>query len=673
MQALLFSWLTYLVGSYFIERKVRRILFLTAAFLTLVLYSATIYFAGDKPYLDVLLVVYFMFIFLHFPTKYKPFFVVVYILIGAGFVLSTVYFPDYSKYFVPLSGLMLVFRFYRSKGDFFVWGLLSIVASLSYLIDRELFFYANIPFVFYFVKESINSLFEQLEKEKRRYRDFVDRAISSEIQKQYSELDDELKITYKKLKVIFKLSNDTLSPLEIEDIAERVVEGLHNLGYSGVILYVNTGSFNAFKKSGFFPYMKNYLEDRFESIEKITISDDEKQIFLPLKSDKGKIGVLAVYKKEGISPKEIEYLSTYANSVAISITKTIYFKEINKLQELLEKTFESVDIGIAIVDKSYRIERANRALKEITGYELDGTIFEAIPEIEPLKRELEAVIKDRKVVDTLLSSIHRKGSIYRVKALPLISTDRDDVDKMVLVIEDVTEKEKLEAQLIETEKHAVIGKMVAGLSHDIKNPLAAISASAFAIKRRGNRLKDGRIIELAEKIEKNSTRAADIINKLLNFAKPSYYKMENVNLKEVILSSIEFAIPEKKKKDIKVYRRLRSDVYTYGDKNALQQVFINILINAVEALEDHKGVIEIKLTKDRENAVISIKDNGVGIPKDVIDEVFDPFFTTKEKGTGLGLSVVKKIIKDHNGDIEVYSREGEGTEFIIKLPLSEEE
>ncbi|WP_457640006.1 two-component system sensor histidine kinase NtrB [Persephonella sp.] len=671
MQALLFSWLTYLVGSYFLSREIRQVVPLIGAFSVLLLYWMLGTYFPENRLIDSLFVFYFMFIFLYVSSSDKLIFTGLYLLIFTGYIVSSYFFPQYAQVFVPVSGLVLLFRTYSSKIDFAVWFLITLIASVSYVFGTEVFFYGNIPFVFYFLRRNISGFFERLEKDKRRYKDFVDRAISSEIQKRHSEIDDELKITYKKLKVIFKLSNDTLSPLEIEEIAEKVVEGLHNLGYSGVVLYVDTGSFSVFKKSGFFPYMKNYLEDRFEQINKITISEDEKQIFLPLQSDRGKIGVLAVYKKEGISPKEIEYLSTYANSVAISITKTIYFKEINKLQELLEKTFESVDIGIAILDKEFNIEKANKALEKITGKKADGSIFEIIPEVQPLRKELEDVIKNKTVIDTVLSSIHRKGSIYRIKALPLISTDSDDVDKVVLIIEDVTEKEKLEAQLLETEKHAVIGKMAAGLSHDIKNPLAAISASAFAIKKRGNRLKDSKIVELAEKIEKNSSRAADIINRLLNYAKPSYYRSEKVDLKEVILSSIEFAVPDSRKKDIQIEKNLQSGVFTYGDRNSLQQVFINLLINAVEAMEG-KGKITITLTKDENSAIISIKDTGAGIPEDMLDEIFDPFFTTKEKGTGLGLSVVSRIIKDHNGKVEVYSREGEGTEFVIKLPLLED-
>ncbi|WP_457626315.1 two-component system sensor histidine kinase NtrB [Persephonella sp.] len=675
MQALIFSWLIYLITAYFLENSLKNIVYLVGAFFALIAYVSGTAYDSDFKILDSLFIIYFYFLFLHITSesnfRYKFLFSLIYFFILVSFLVLYFYAPEYVDYTVVLSGLLLIFRGYTSRLELGVWSVITIIVSLSYLPGKNLFYYTNLLFILYFIRESVSSFYRQLEKEKKRYRDFVDRAINSEIQKQYSELDDELKITYKKLKEIFKLSNYTLSPSEIEDIAERVVEGLHNLGYSGVILYINTDNYYVFKKSGFFPYMKNYLEEEFENINKITISEDEKYIFLPLKSDKEKIGVLGVYKKEGISPKEIEYLSTYANSVAISITKTIYFKEINKLQELLEKTFESVDIGVAIINKDFYIERANQALKNITGSEPDGNIFDIIPEIQPLKSEIEDVIKNKTTIDTVLSSIHRKGSIYRIKALPLISSDNADVDKIVLVIEDVTEKENLEAQLLETEKHAVIGKMAAGLSHDIKNPLAVISASAFAIKKRGNKIKDSKIVELSEKIEKNSSRAADIIDRLLNYAKPSYYKAEEVELRDVLLSSIDFAVPDSKKKDIKIYKRLKPGVFTYGDKNALQQVFINLIINAVEAM-DYKGRLDIKLTKDDSYAVISIKDYGPGIPEELIDEIFDPFFTTKERGTGLGLSVVNRIVKDHNGKIEVKSKEGEGTEFIIKLPLSED-
>ena len=675
MYALIYSWLIYAIGAYLLERNLKKILFILGAIISLGVYLSGKYFLGSNPLLNVVIPIYLTSIFLHASKELNPRLKItvsiLFFILAGIFLLLTVYNIPSSEIVIPIALMLLLIRQYRSNTEIFVWTGIVFLNLFSYLFSVELFLYTNILFVIFFVVETVKEHQLEIEKDKKRYRDFVSRAINSEFQKRYAEIDDELKITYKKLKEIFKLSNYTLFPLDIEDIAERVVEGLHNLGYSGVVLYIDVGSSPIFKKSGFFPNLKSYLVEKFEKINKITISEDEKSIFLPLISDKEKIGVLGVYKKEGTTSKEIEYLSTYANSVAISITKTIYFKEIDKLQQLLEKTFESVDIGIAIINKDFQIERANRALRELTGSQHSKNIFEIIPEIEPLKKELQSVINEKKPVDTVLSSIHRKGSIYRIKALPLMSSSSSDTDKIVLVIEDITEKEKLEAQLLETEKHAVIGKMAAGLSHDIKNPLAAISASAFAIKRKGERLKDNKIIELAEKIEKNSSRAADIINRLLNYAKPSYYRSERVNLREVILSSIEFSVPDSKKRNIKIYKKLPSDIFTYGDKNALQQVFINLIINAVEAMNS-KGRIDIRLTKNENYAVISIKDYGPGIPEDVIGDIFDPFFTTKEKGTGLGLSVVSRIIKDHQGKIEVRSQEGEGAEFIIKLPLMED-
>ncbi|WP_029522546.1 ATP-binding protein [Persephonella sp. KM09-Lau-8] len=675
MQALIFSWLTFLIGVVFLEKGLKNVKYLAGSFLTLVVIFVLSSFPLNYNLLNSLFILYFYFIFLHIFSdkswKLKGYITAYYLLVLIVYIGLFFYKPEYLNFVVPFAIFPLLFKKNYSRTDTILWVLIVLSVALSYPINHQIFYILNILFALFFIKESVQKLYIELEKEKRRYRDFVDRAINSEIQKQYAQLDDELKITYKKLKEIFKLSNYTLSPSKIEDIAERVVEGLHNLGYSGVVVYVDTGEENIYRKSGFFPNINSYLSDKFQSIEKITISPDEKHIFLPLKSDKGKIGVLGVYKKEGIMPKEIEYLSTYANSVAISITKTIYFREINKLQELLEKTFESVDIGIAIVNKDFRIEKANKALLNIIGQEPDADIFNLIPELQPLEKDFKEVIQKRKTIDTVLSSISEKGSIYRVKALPLISGDFEDTENIVLIIEDITEKEKLEAQLLETEKHAVIGKMAAGLSHDIKNPLAAIAASAFAIKKRAKTLNDNRIIQLSEKIEKNSQRASDIITRLLNYAKPSYYKIEKVDLREILLSALDLALPENLKRKVKISKRLGKNIYTYGDATALQRVFINLLMNSIEAM-NNEGKIDIRLTKNENYAVISIKDYGPGIPEDMIEHIFDPFFTTKEKGTGLGLSVVSKIIKDHRGEIEVKSKENEGTEFVVKLPLAED-
>ncbi|WP_456403059.1 two-component system sensor histidine kinase NtrB [Persephonella sp.] len=675
MEALFFSWIVLTIAVHLLNKDLEKNIFLYISSIPLLLGVISKNISPIENLTDFFYILFLLSLFLSFNTdkqlKFKIPFVVWFLSIGLISSAGNFYQKTDLSYTIPLAFLTLMLKDYKNRLDFIIWTVIVTINLITFFTFENYFYYTNTLIAVYILIHHIHTHLEKVEQEKKDYRELVDRAIQSEIQKQYSELDDELKITYKKLKEIFKLSNYTILPIKLEDIAERVVEGLHNLGYSGVVIFIEDNDKEIFKKSGFFPYIKKFKEDKFREIEKIYISEDEKSIFLPLYSDKGKIGILGVYKKEKIFPKEIEYLSTYANSVATSIAKTLYFDKINKLQELFGKTFESVDIGIAIVDKNFTVETANSALEKIVGHKITGDLFQNIPELLPLKSEIEEVISKKQPLDTVFSSVSKKGFIYRVKVLPLASTpeEKENIEKLVIIIEDITEKEKLEAQLLQTEKHAVIGKLAAGLSHDIKNPLTAVSAYAYTVKRKGEKLKDKTLISLGEKIENNSKRAEDIINKLLNYAKPSYYKEKKIDLREVLKTSIDFSIPASKRKNIKINRRLEKDVYVYGDPGSLQQVFINLIINAAESM-DYNGNIWINLRKNGNKAVIKIRDNGEGIPESIKDEIFDPFFTTKEKGTGLGLSVVKRIVNDHRGEIEFISKEGEGTEFIIKLPLA---
>lgn len=141
----------------------------------------------------------------------------------------------------------------------------------------------------------------------------------------------------------------------------------------------------------------------------------------------------------------------------------------------------------------------------------------------------------------------------------------------------------------------------------------------------------------------------------------------------MIEEAIKLSFLQAKRSDISISKRL-SNAYIKGDRNALIQLFINILINAIESIED-KGSISIKAYKDKSKglAVIKIRDTGVGIPSQYLDKIFEPFFTTKESGTGLGLAVVYRIVESHGGKIYVESEEGKGTEFTVELPLNKEE
>lgn len=243
-----------------------------------------------------------------------------------------------------------------------------------------------------------------------------------------------------------------------------------------------------------------------------------------------------------------------------------------------------------------------------------------------------------------------------------------------MIIEDITEKVEMENQILHSEKLAVIGRLVASISHEIKNPLSIINQSAYSLKRKVIRIcKENAedIITGLDRIEKSVYRANDIVERLLNFTKPYYVKVQTINLKEVLDEAIKLSYLQAKRSDVSISKRL-TNAYIKGDKNALIQLFINILINAIESIQD-KGSVNVKTYKDKDKVIIKIKDTGVGIPSQYIDKIFEPFFTTKESGTGLGLAVAYRIVESHGGKIYVESEEGKGTEFTVELPLYREE
>ncbi len=454
--------------------------------------------------------------------------------------------------------IFLIFKNFKDFRDFLLWISLLTILFLSTFTNIYLFITGlSLTIAIYYTKEIIENLFRKLELDKLRYRKLLDKAINFEIQEGLNKVNDELKITHKKLKEIFKLSNRTIRPIDLEEIGENVISGLLNLGYKGVAILIEDKNNVIFKKGGFIPEIEKYKNIDLQNFQTVKILLNSKVVIIPLKTDSKTIGAIFVYKKSEILPDEIEYLQTYTNSVSTAIAKTLYFKE----------------------------------------------------------------------------------------------------------------KEELERNLFQAEKHAVLGKLSAGISHNLKNPLAVITSSAFALRRKLEKGDIEKGLKLIDRIEKNSKRAEEIINKLLDYAKPSFYSKQKINLKEVIENSLDFIKSSIKGKDIDIKKELE-DITISGDRNFLEQAIVNILLNSVEAIEE-KGKIEISLKRENNNILLKIKDNGYGIPENIKKEIFEPYFTTKANGTGLGLSIAKKIISEHNGEIEVKTEEGKGTEFIIKFNIEE--
>jgi len=213
---------------------------------------------------------------------------------------------------------------------------------------------------------------------------------------------------------------------------------------------------------------------------------------------------------------------------------------------------------------------------------------------------------------------------------------------------------------------ATIGELAAGAAHEIRNPLTAIKSALQYLKSRPGDETSRKLLSAA--IEETG-RIDEIVSALLSFSRPTEIKRERHDLREVLDESLELITFQARKNKVLVQRRLPdAPLLIQGDKSQLKQLFLNILLNAIQAMpEGGTLAVEARLREDQK-AVVSVADAGEGIPDENMDRIFDPFFTTKKTGTGLGLSIGYNIVKSHRGDIEVRSKPGQGTTIVITLP-----
>jgi two-component system sensor histidine kinase HydH len=228
------------------------------------------------------------------------------------------------------------------------------------------------------------------------------------------------------------------------------------------------------------------------------------------------------------------------------------------------------------------------------------------------------------------------------------------------------EQRELESQLHLAERLAALGEMVAGVSHEIKNPLGIIRSTAELLGQMPDATDTQK--RLSGVITEESTRLNQIVTEFLDFARPQVPNLQECHLEEIIDKNLSFIGPELERKGIQVQDNLNGRSFKLrADHDLLYRAFLNILINAIHSMQDG-GTIDIKVEETRDTYRIEIKDTGCGISTENVDKIFNPFFTTKEKGSGLGLSIVRKIVEGHRGTVGIQSSEGEGTRVEIQLP-----
>jgi signal transduction histidine kinase len=214
---------------------------------------------------------------------------------------------------------------------------------------------------------------------------------------------------------------------------------------------------------------------------------------------------------------------------------------------------------------------------------------------------------------------------------------------------------------------ASLGELAAGLAHEIKNPIAGIKSSVEIIYQKTPSENPEKMIFL--EILKQTDLIYMIIQDLLNYAKPKPLSCGPVDINHIVSHAIKLAEPHIKNKKIDIdFKPLSGDTVFLLDENKIQEVLLNLILNSIKAIEQ-KGQITLTVAEQKDELTISIADTGRGIQPEHLKKVFSPFFTTSRGGTGLGLSICLRIIEEHRGSIKVYSQLGEGTEFIIKIPV----
>src|SRR5437764_10010259 len=386
---------------------------------------------------------------------------------------------------------------------------------------------------------------------------------------------------------------------------------------------------------------------------------------VPLRAHGVVVGTLVIANPRGggFAAEDIRLLSTVATHAAIVIANARFFEMVRHATEQWETAFDSLSEGIAVVDDAGRVRRANRSLAAMLGAPIPGVIGRELVEAlvgtsPPLVDVLAAARAGDRVQPIVLRST-TLGRAIRVTAarIPAPGAGGAQDQSVVVLVEDVTDQQAMESHLIQSEKLAAVGQLVSGVAHELNNPLTSIAGlSEFLLEQKELGAKDRGHLRV---IHEQADRAGRIVRNLLTFARKGSGEQLPVDLNDVIRRTLSLTSYDMKLNDITVTRELSGVLpEVMGDRHGLQQVVLNLITNAAQAVAENprERAREITVSTWFDGHVhLRVADTGPGIPEDVLPSVFTPFFTTKEpgKGTGLGLSITYSIVESHGGHITI--------------------
>ncbi len=415
---------------------------------------------------------------------------------------------------------------------------------------------------------------------------------------------------------------------------------------------------------------EGYIGEVVQKDEIITFSkeigDSTMQfIAAPARGKKNILGVIGG-KRIGapLTDNEKELLNLFGYQVGVTVESYIYHKRLLRSKEFRDTILLNIPSGILVINTDWFIKTYNRSAAILL--KKDNLRGKKIDEIFPKNIFLKALkdVFERKIAIKNIEIESGTGEYFNIGLVPLF--EDLTVGDVLMIIDDITELRRAIQDKERADRMVLIGQLSAGIAHEIRNPITGINISLEMLKDAEN-ITDSQK-RIVDKILKELSDIEELINALLEISKPQSVKLKQENLVDFIGDFVVRVKEMADKKNIKIICHNKSDaIMAHIDSKKLNQVFMNLFKNSLEALPDG-GIIEISLEEKVDSIKISFKDRGTGIKKDIIDKIYEPFYTTKKGGTGLGLYLCKAIIEAHNGRIDVKSDGESFTEFLISIP-----
>jgi two-component system, NtrC family, sensor kinase len=389
-----------------------------------------------------------------------------------------------------------------------------------------------------------------------------------------------------------------------------------------------------------------------------------------------------------LSSEDLEILQTVSGYIAVAIENSVLYQdqqkrteELELLKEFNESIVESVNVGLLAVDEEGRITRCNSTFEEILGITRNESIGKLIEDVfspnfaaslsNLLGKTRWQVSENRHAYKLHTENHNGESLMLNVAIAPLRSIDRQQKGAIV-VLENVTTRVKLEETLQQSEKLSSIGLLAAGVAHEVNTPLTGVSSYTQMLL--------GMIPEtdpkhaLLQKVQKQTDRASNIVNNLLNFSRTgNSEEFSEIDLNKTLNDTLQLLEPQLKQSRVEIlkeYSKIPPKIF--GNAGKLQQVFTNLILNARDSMFD-SGRITITSEATENDVIITVSDTGCGIEEENLNKIYDPFFTTKAvgSGTGLGLAVSYGILQEHAASVKVTSEINSGTVFRLVFPIAQ--